>query len=168
MNTSTPSLLPLLASLGLLLGCATIISSPRQPVAVRSDPARAAIYVDGVPSGTTPAVLTLARNTPHTVRFALEGYRPLELRLERRVNGWVWGNILLGGLVGLVVDASTGAMYRLSPEQLEASLHKTVAVREAGASDLVLSVVLEAEPGWEPVGHLEPEPERARALGSGS
>jgi hypothetical protein len=39
------------------------------------------------------------------------------------MSGWYIGNILFGGLIGmLVVDPQTGAMYRLEPKSLDATL----------------------------------------------
>jgi len=38
------------------------------------------------------------------------------------MSGWYWGNILIGGLIGmLVVDPLTGAMYKL-PDGANANL----------------------------------------------
>jgi len=39
------------------------------------------------------------------------------------VNGWYFGNILLGGLIGmLIVDPATGAMYRLDSDYINETL----------------------------------------------
>src|SRR5712691_843656 len=35
--------------------------------------------------------------------------------IKEEVAGMVWGNILLGGLIGLAVDAGTGKMWKYSP-----------------------------------------------------
>jgi hypothetical protein len=44
------------------------------------------------------------------------------------LNGWYLGNLLFGGLVGLlVVDPATGAMFRL-PEDATVNLTKTTGV----------------------------------------
>ena len=37
-------------------------------------------------------------------------------------NGWVFGNIIIGGLIGMAVDSSTGASNSLSPDQVSAHL----------------------------------------------
>jgi hypothetical protein len=34
----------------------------------------------------------------------------------------VWGNIVFGGIIGLAVDAITGGLYKLAPEQVSAQL----------------------------------------------
>jgi hypothetical protein len=43
--------------------------------------------------------------------------------VDCNVNGWYIDNNLFGGLIGmLIVDPITGAMYKLSPDKLDASL----------------------------------------------
>ncbi len=57
------------------------------------------------------------------MRFTKDGYEPRELTLSGTMSGWYIGNILFGGLIGmLVVDPQTGAMYRLEPKSLEVTL----------------------------------------------
>ena len=42
------------------------------------------------------------------------GHLPTEIRVDSEVQGWNFGNILLGGSIGFEVDAASGAM-RLYP-----------------------------------------------------
>jgi hypothetical protein len=96
------------------------------------------------------------------------------MQLHRGTSGWVWGNIVFGGLIGLVVDASTGAMYKLTPEQVHAQFQVAGAGQEAaygaahGAAQARLEddqvyifITLDAaaataeEEEWEVVGWLE-------------
>jgi hypothetical protein len=70
----------------------------------------------------TPFVAKLSRKNVHVVKLEADGYAPADLTLTRKVSGWAWGNILFGGLIGLAVDAGTGGLYKLSPEQLNSTL----------------------------------------------
>lgn len=135
--------------------CASIIHGSRQQVSVTSTPSNARITVDGQPQGSTPAVINLKRKDLHTVRLELEGYQPTEIALTRKVSGWVWGNIVFGGLIGLAVDAGTGGMYKLTPAQVAATLPAVVGTLRPDA----LYVVLVDKPDrqWEPIGTLTPE-----------
>jgi hypothetical protein len=54
----------------------------------------------------------------------LPGYQPFEGTLTRNVSGWVFANLLFGGLIGIAVDAAGGGMYDLEPKQLTAYLVK--------------------------------------------
>ncbi|QYM78788.1 hypothetical protein K0B96_16015 [Horticoccus luteus] len=40
--------------------------------------------------------------------------------IRPEMSGWYWGNILFGGLIGMiVVDPITGSMWNLSPDRIE-------------------------------------------------
>lgn len=144
------------ASLLSAAACGTIVHGSNQSIGVNSTPAGANITVDGQSMGTTPATLTLARKNAHTLRLDLAGYAPYEMQLERKMSGWVWGNILFGGVVGVIVDASTGAMYRLSPDAVEAGLQTRTAVID-GQRTIQVAIVLSPDPSWEKIGQLSRE-----------
>jgi hypothetical protein len=118
--------LVLLGGLGAVLflaSCATIVHGTKQKITVNSEPAGAKVVVRGVEMATTPAIIELERNNPNVVlRFEKEGYEPVEIMLKRKTSGWIWGNILLGGVFGLVIDFINGAAYELSPTEVKAVL----------------------------------------------
>ena len=142
-------------SLLLLLGaCASIIHGTHQDVGISSAPTGAAVTIDNLPSGNTPVIAKLTRKDNHIVRIEMAGYQPIDLTLTRGVSGWVWGNVAFGGLIGLAVDAIDGGMYKLSPDQLTASLTaKNASVRKAGDGIYVLAV-LKPESDWVKVAQL--------------
>lgn len=43
----------------------------------------------------------------------MDGYLPDETTLTKKVSGWVRGNLVFGGLIGLAVDAISGGMAQL-------------------------------------------------------
>ncbi|MGH7585120.1 MAG: PEGA domain-containing protein [Gemmatimonadales bacterium] len=147
----------------LVAGCATIINGTSQEVSVASTPVGARVTLDGQAFGVTPVVTKLKRKTTHTLRLELEGFQPHELTFSQGVSGWVAGNILFGGLIGLVVDAVTGSMYKLKPDQVQAVLAAPVTTVSADGNALVVAVVLDADPAWEPIGKLELQVEQGRA-----
>ena len=113
------------------------------------------VSINGQESGTTPLILDLERKNNHIISIELDGYEEYETTLTRKVSGWVWGNIVFGGLIGLVIDASTGGMYELTPEQLEADLkNKNISYADTDKG-LYIGVVLEAKPNWKKIGDLE-------------
>jgi hypothetical protein len=135
-------------------GCATIMQGTRQELSVASTPTGAKVLVDGVEAGTTPVVAKLERKDKHVLRLQLDGYLPYELAMSRATSGWVWGNIVFGGLVGLAVDAITGGLYKLKPEEVNATLSQATAAVGRNGSNLVVAVVLRPKPQWERVGVL--------------
>jgi len=112
------------------------------------------VKIDNVSSGNTPVVAKLTRKDNHFVRVELSGYQPFDMTLTRSVSGWVWGNIVFGGLIGLAVDAIDGAFYNLSPEQVSATLAATHASVSKTGDGIYLFAVLKPQPGWVKVGQL--------------
>lgn len=115
--------LSFLAVLG-LAACATIIHGTRQSVGITSTPSAATVYDNGQLLGKTPMVAELSRKSDHRIRIELDGFAPYEIVLTRHVSGWLFGNLIFGGLIGIIVDAADGAIYNLKPEAITASLEK--------------------------------------------
>ncbi|HWV57450.1 MAG TPA: PEGA domain-containing protein [Longimicrobiales bacterium] len=147
--------LPAVAALIVLTGCATIVQGTSQAVGISSSPPGARVLVNGVEQGVTPTVLKLKRRENHVVVVELEGYHPYTATLTRSVSGWVAGNLVFGGLIGLVIDAASGGIYKLSPEQIAAALNRNVTV-EQGSDMIFIGVVMEADSSWTKIGELEP------------
>jgi len=139
----------------LMTGCATIIHGTRQDVGISSTPTGASVTIDNLQSGTTPVFSKLRRKENHVVSISLAGYQPMDLTLTSSVSGWVWGNIAIGGLVGLAVDAISGGMYKLSPEELSAALGAISARTITKSGDGIYVVaVLKPEANWVKVAQL--------------
>lgn len=141
----------------LLTGCGTIMQGSTQQIGISSVPTSAQVTVNGAQRGTTPLVLDLKRKDTQLITVSLEGYAPYEIPLTRSVSGWVWGNLVFGGLPGLAVDAITGGLYKLTPEQVSAQLQASGVEVAQGGDVVLVTVVLQAEAGWERVGSLERE-----------
>ncbi|HVZ76575.1 MAG TPA: PEGA domain-containing protein [Gemmatimonadaceae bacterium] len=147
----------LIAAAGVLAltACATIMHGTSQDVGISSSPTGARVSVDNKPVGTTPMVASLSRKDNHVVRLEMDGYAPADLTLTRGVSGWVWGNIVFGGLVGLAVDAISGGLYKLTPDQLQATLANQHA-RVAPTRDGIFVVLVQgANAEWTRIGQLQ-------------
>jgi len=141
-NTTAKSLTQLttLGTVIILLnaGCATIVSKSDWPITFSSNPAGAEIIItdkDGreIHRGTTPTTLTLHPSSAYfsaaryDVEVRLAGYNVGKGSVSAKMNGWYLGNIVFGGLVGLlIVDPVTGAMFKL-PKEYIVNLTKTTA-----------------------------------------
>lgn len=143
-----------LALVLLVSGCATIVSGSKQNVKFSSNPSIATIFIDEVEVGKTPFEIKLARKSEHSVMIKLEGYQTYETKLTKKFNAWYIGNILFGGLIGVIVDPITGAIYNLSPDQINAQMNKGTAFSNNG-KDVYVAVVLKVDPSWKKVGQLE-------------
>lgn len=138
----------------LATSCATIVSGSKQNVKFSSNPSTATIFIDEVEVGKTPFEIKLARKSEHSVMIKLEGYQTYETKLTKKFNAWYIGNILFGGLIGIIIDPITGAMYNLSPDQVNAQMNKGTAFKSNG-KDIYVAVALNIDPSWEKVGQLE-------------
>lgn len=114
----------LVVSLG-LLGCATIVGGgSTQEVNFDSNPAGAQIFVGRLVKGKVTDLVNTGKVTPHSltiprrnavVILKKEGYEDTNVILKKTINGWVFGNIIIGGLLGMSIDSSTGAVNKYDP-----------------------------------------------------
>jgi hypothetical protein len=79
--------------------------------------------------GKTPAALNLSSGAgffsraEYQVKFMLPGHDTKVVPIAFKLDGWYWGNILIGGLLGMIiVDPATGAMWKLSTKFLNERL----------------------------------------------
>lgn len=97
--------------------------------------------------GITPFETKLKRNENHKVSIKLEGYHPYEVELTKKFNEWYIGNILFGGIIGLVIDPITGAVYKLTPKEVNAELHRGTAFKQS-EKEIYIAVSLEVDKNW--------------------
>lgn len=137
---------PLVCLLG--LGCATVVTGRHAEVSVESMPPGAHVAVrdhEGrvVAQTVTPGSVTLRRGrswmrpASYVATFSKPGYQVTEAPIHsNNFNPWIAGNVLIGGGLGLGVDAVTGALWR--PQS------STVATTLAAAGPLPSQVIAEA------------------------
>jgi len=118
-----------------LSGCASIISGKTQTMTFQSTPDLSDITIinrDGkkIQVGKAPVTVSLNRGAGffvperYTVIFEKEGYEKKEITVCSSVNGWYVGNILFGGILGLlIIDPATGAMYSLNTKDTNVVLN---------------------------------------------
>ena len=138
-----------------LIGCGTIIHGGGQDVSVTSDPSGATVEIDGTEVGDTPVTRSLDRGSQHTVAISMDGFETEQVTIQKSVDGWVAGNIVFGGLIGLAVDAATGGMYKLSPTQVRQTLDEGMAMRKS-EDGVYIAVVMEPDADWKKIGQLDP------------
>lgn len=114
-------------SASVFAGCATIVSGSTQSISVSSVPSGATVTAEpGGVKATTPGTLILTRKDgPYQVTFALDGHDSYSVMLTTDTNEWMWGNVIIGGIIGMLIDTSTGASLKLSPDEINANLVKS-------------------------------------------
>ncbi len=104
-------------------GCATVTGgSGAQTIKIASTPPGAAVVVDGRSCGPTPAEVKLDHKTEHQVQLSYPGHETAQVTLKPSLNPWVFGNILIGGVLGLAIDVCTDSVYELSPDTVNVKL----------------------------------------------
>jgi hypothetical protein len=110
--------------LGLLGGgCATVTTGNRQDIAVVSQPEAADCILtrDGATIATirTPGTVNVKRDAkPITVVCRKDNHDDNRAVMDSQLEGMTAGNLLIGGLVGVIVDAASGANSRYAPSVL--------------------------------------------------
>ncbi len=137
----------LVSTLALMLGgCAAIVSGSHQEVTVNTTPAGAdcSLDRDGISVGRiqgAPAATTIEK-TKADLKIVCnkEGYQEATYIEKSGLDGWVFGNILIGGLIGLGIDMASGSWNKYdSPVnvtlvQATAATVATPAPNNAGSS----------------------------------
>jgi hypothetical protein len=108
--------LGVLALCAVMGGCASITRGTTENISLASTPSGAEATITGLEVPTacvTPCAIVAKRNADVAVTFQKEGYEPQTVQLTTEVPatgaaGFA-GNIIAGGLVGMGVDAVTGA-----------------------------------------------------------
>jgi hypothetical protein len=104
------------------LGCASVTRGTTENISISTTPSGATAEIAGLEIPTacvTPCVVQAKRNADITVAINKDGYEPQIIPLTKEVPatgaaGFA-GNILAGGLVGMGVDAVTGAAQDHKP-----------------------------------------------------
>jgi len=109
------------------LSCASIVHGTKQDVSITSSPEAAKVTVKtagGVIAftGNTPATVKLARKDEYDVFINLSGYQETKVHINKEFDAIYLGNILCGGIIGLIIDASNGAMNKLEPNVINVTL----------------------------------------------
>ncbi len=118
------SVLLIFSTLLLISGCATIFKGTKEEVNFHSEPQGVDVYVDGVLMGTTPLSLKLESKKTYSIEFRKEGYPTATHQISNSIGaGWIILDIL-AGLVPVIIDAATGAWYKLDQNNVNKVLRK--------------------------------------------
>jgi uncharacterized protein YceK len=119
-------LFPLLAAVS-LSGCATIMEGTTQSVTVATTPPGAHCTIDreGGRIGeiaTTPGSLQLNKSGKDlSITCVKAGYQTATIAQSPDFSGTTFGNIIIGGGIGAIADAASGANYKY-PTQVNVAL----------------------------------------------
>lgn len=137
----------LLGAMFLSCSCATVVRGTKDTAEFESRPSGAKVTVEATSDDklgpfdcVTPCSLELKRKRTWAVDFTLEGYKPASGLLKPKVTGGGVaagaGNALLGGIIGIGIDAGTGANLDLRPNPMIAELEPLDSPNESRILDL--------------------------------
>ena len=116
----------LLLCVASLSACATITRGTRQWYVIETDPVGAQIALSSGQTCVSPCRLKLKRRPGFTVTATMDGYEPAEATVDSRIRGGgvagAAGNLLVGGIVGGIVDGTNGSMNDLVPNPLRITM----------------------------------------------
>ncbi len=122
----------------ILANCASVVSDDDTMTSIETVPKVASCELNGndfVQVVDTPTSLELpAKAAPITLTCSADGYLPTTEDMDTAADGWILGNILLGGVVGIAIDAARGAGQKYPPRVtvvLEPSEFEDLAARDA-------------------------------------
>ena len=130
LNMSLLRFLFIIITCAFLSSCASIVSKTNWPVSIDSKPEGVHVSITNkrgveIFTGKTPLVTKLKSGSgfltkeSYTVVMTYNGIEKRKINLECSINGWYFGNLFIGGLIGmLIVDPATGAMYRLDRKEV--------------------------------------------------
>jgi hypothetical protein len=107
-------------------GCASITRGTTDQVQIMSDPVGAEVHTSMGQTCTTPCTLQFNRKDEFVVTASKPGYHSAEMPVGTRIAGagaaGFAGNVLVGGVIGMAVDASTGATLEHYPNPVVLNL----------------------------------------------
>ncbi|MEA3029181.1 MAG: hypothetical protein QOJ53_1438 [Sphingomonadales bacterium] len=121
-----------------LSACATVTRGTRQNFTIETDPPGANITLSTGQTCVSPCTLRLKRKHDFTVTATLEGYEPAEASVDSRIRAGgiagAAGNVLIGGIIGGIVDGTNGSMNDLVPNPLRITMNRIGAAPAPGAA----------------------------------
>jgi hypothetical protein len=107
-------------------GCASVTRGWTEQIQITSNPSDAQARTSLAQTCTTPCTLQVNRKDEFTVTISKPGYHSAEVPVITRVAGagvaGFAGNVLIGGVVGMGVDAVSGATLEHHPNPVSATL----------------------------------------------
>lgn len=145
------------ASIG-FYSCATIFGKSAYPVSISTNPSGATISITNkkgteVYKGQSPATVTLKSSSgyfskaEYQVKLSAPGYSEQVIPVMYKLNGWYFGNLFIGGVLGmLVIDPATGAMWKLDSPPINVTLNKNTSTGAVNEPTLKVIDIADVRP----------------------
>lgn len=115
-----------LIAVSTLPACATVVRGTKTSYKITSSPEAAEIVLSTGQKCVTPCKLKLKRRDGFTATASKPGYQSATAEVESKISAGggvaAAGNVLLGGIVGGVVDGTNGSLNSFFPSALQFKL----------------------------------------------
>ncbi|WP_108818185.1 translation initiation factor 2 [Pseudovibrio sp. Alg231-02] len=130
------------ASSILLAGCGTVVRGTSEDIKIDVKPANAKITSTTAHTCVGPCVINVPRKKEFTLTASAPGYQSQVIDVQTRVSGkgaaGMAGNIILGGVIGVGVDAATGATLDHYPNPVTFNLKRGKGSRKLTPAEIKL------------------------------
>lgn len=111
----------------LISGCATVTRGKSDVLEIITLPPGATVQTsNGYGCASTPCAIKMPRRSEFAVSLTREKCEPTEVNVTHKTSGSggaaLAGNILAGGIIGLGIDAATGASQELVPNPINVTM----------------------------------------------
>ncbi len=110
----------------MVTGCATVTRGTKQKFEIKSQPMGADVSMTTGATCVTPCKLKLKRKIGFIATITKVGFKPAQVTVDSRMHGGgtagLAGNVLAGGVIGIVVDAGNGSLNDLTPNPIDVTL----------------------------------------------
>jgi hypothetical protein len=132
----------------MLSSCASIFNHSKKTV-ISTQPSGANITITDknqtvIYKGVSPSIVELKasdgffKSASYNVNLSKKGFPTRNMELRSELSGWYFGNILIGGLIGMViVDPATGKMWKM-PEDYNVELTSMACVEDEKGRQLAI------------------------------
>ncbi len=122
-----------IVSVSLLTSCATIVSGTHPKVTINGDvqePVTITTSYMTYENVILPFQVKLRRKHLSGQRIAVKSpnYTYNDIMIDKKTNGWAWGNLALGGLIGWIVDLATNCVSE--PREYQYYVHAESETRQ--------------------------------------
>ena len=124
--------LSIILMFAIFTNCATIFKGSTEEVNFYSKPSGAEVYINGQYRGNTPLLnLKLKSNKDYFIEIKKDGFVTHSKTIHSELSfGYLVLDILFTGLLGVIVDASTGAWYTFDENDIGAVLQEVPAAKQ--------------------------------------
>ena len=103
----------------LATSCSTIVDGSHEDIRFATTPPGATVTVDNRITQQSPCTFELERDEDHFAEISMEGYKTVTVEITHHLGGTVFGNLILGGLIGGIIDGASGAAFTLHPDEID-------------------------------------------------